>query len=56
MKKSSSTGTVVTDKNKLYAVCDNKELIEITTLQLPGKNPVSASDYLRGHKPPEKFS
>jgi methionyl-tRNA formyltransferase len=49
-------GTVVTDKNKLYAVCDNKELIEITTLQLPGKNPVSASDYLRGHKPPEKFS
>ncbi|MFH0856969.1 MAG: methionyl-tRNA formyltransferase [bacterium] len=37
-----------TDKNKMIAVCD-QGCLEILTLQLEGKKPISGEEFLRGH-------
>lgn len=48
-------GLIITDnKNYLYVMCDNGELIEIKELQFPNKKAMKTEELLRGYKFQEK--
>jgi methionyl-tRNA formyltransferase len=50
-------GALVIEENRLFVACRSGTLLEVFTLQLPGKRPVEAADFLRGYRatPPEKL-
>lgn len=43
-------GTLVSERDRLFVVCGNKKLLELTVVQPFGSKRMSAADYLRGHK------
>ena len=49
-KTDKKAGTVIESDGKLVVACKNSTSIELVTIQPEGKNKMSASDYLRGHK------
>ena len=49
-KTDKPAGTVLECDKKLVIACGNGTSIELVTIQPEGKNKMSASDYLRGHK------
>jgi len=50
---SAEPGSIVTEGNELFLV-SGKGLLLLRVLQPPGKKPMSAADFLRGHSPPAK--
>ena len=43
-------GTIIESDNKIIVACGNRSTLEIKYLQKPGKNVISASDFLNGTK------
>ena len=43
-------GTIIDCKNKIIVACGNRSTLEITYLQKPGKNIMSAKDFINGAK------
>lgn len=49
-RSSSEPGTLFTEGDRLFAVCGECSVIEITSLQLEGARRMSPADFLRGHQ------
>jgi methionyl-tRNA formyltransferase len=47
-------GTLVIEDDRLFIACRGGTLLEVFTLQLPGKRPVDAIDFLHGYRPVQK--
>ncbi len=43
-------GEILADNGRLFLGCMNKSFLEIITLQIPGKSPVSSSSFISGYK------
>ena len=43
-------GTIIVSDNKIIVACGNRSTLEVKYLQKPGKNVISASDFLNGTK------
>ena len=49
----SEPGTLVREENRLYTACGGGSAVEMLLMQMPGKRPVSASDFANGYRPGE---
>src|ERR1700737_2838547 len=46
----SHSGEMIVENERLHVACASGTLLELLELQLEGKNPVSASDFIRGYR------